>query len=445
MINAIPIWIRIILLAIIGGLVGQFINWAIYRFGATKTTVSPWSKPENDKLKRTWQDRLPIIGWLFLKRESSEFGKAHWVRPLAIEIFCVAALPWFYQWIAGGGMTDPTVPIPVVPTAGQADLWFFGLSILTALLMIATFIDFDQRLIPDWITVPGTIFALLLHAFFPNFRLPITTAGAGIGTFVTEPLHFATPNVMPTFHYGVWGMVAALAIFSIWIAALLPYVYLPNSPFWKRTKTVWGVMWRQTTRKSKLPVHSFFRQVIFVFLAIWIVGAAAIALSWFSLPAVNCDALFGSFAGMAIGGAIVWGIRIVAGIALGQEAMGFGDVTLMAMIGAFLGWQPALITFGIAPFAALLIVFVYFLITKDSYLAFGPYLALGAIIVFMFWGTVWPAVRFQFKFAIVLLAALAVSLLIMGPLLVLVRAIKEKALGIESSAEQFENGGKNGQ
>lgn len=441
MINAIPIWIRIILLAFVGGLIGQFINWAIYRFGAVKTTISPWSKPENEKLKRTWQDRLPIVGWFFLKRESSEFGKAHWVRPMAIELFCAAALPWFYQWIAAGGMTAPTV----TPAAGQADLWFIGLSILTALLLIATFIDFDQRLIPDWITVPGTIFALLLHAFCPNFRLPITIPGAAINTFATEPLHFGTPNALPTFHYGIWGMVAALAIFSIWIVSLLPYVYLPNFPFWKRTKTVWGVMWRQTTRKSNMPVHSFYRQVIFTFLAIWIVGSAAIGLSWFSLPAVNCDALFGSFAGMAIGGAIVWGIRIVAGIALGQEAMGFGDVTLMAMIGAFLGWQPALITFGIAPFAALLIVFVYFLITKDSYLAFGPYLALGAIVVFMCWGAIWPGVKFQFKFAILLLVALAVSLLIMGPLLILVRAIKEKALGIDSSQEQFENDGKDSQ
>ena len=164
-------------------------------------------------------------------------------------------------------------------------------------------------------------------------------------------------------------------------------------------------MWRQVTRKSNMPVHTLYRQVIFTFLAIWVVGVAAISFSWFSLPAVNCDALFGSFLGMAMGGAMVWGIRIVAGIALGQEAMGFGDVTLMAMIGAFLGWHAALITFGIAPFAALVIVFAHFLVTKDSYLAFGPYLALGAVVVFLFWGTIWPAVESQFRFAVLLLLA----------------------------------------
>ena len=46
-----------------------------------------------------------------------------------------------------------------------------------------------------------------------------------------------------------------------------------------------------------------------------------------------------------MGGGIVWAVRIIASQALGVEAMGFGDVTLMCMIGAFVGWQPALLIF----------------------------------------------------------------------------------------------------
>lgn len=45
----------------------------------------------------------------------------------------------------------------------------------------------------------------------------------------------------------------------------------------------------------------------------------------------------------------------VAEFALGRPAMGAGDVTLMAVIGAFLGWQATVIAFLIAPILALVL------------------------------------------------------------------------------------------
>ena len=55
--------------------------------------------------------------------------------------------------------------------------------------------------------------------------------------------------------------------------------------------------------------------------------------------------LISALIGMAAGGGLIWVIRLVASAASQQEAMGFGDVTLMAMIGAVFGWQPVLIAF----------------------------------------------------------------------------------------------------
>jgi hypothetical protein len=92
---------------------------------------------------------------------------------------------------------------------------------------------------------------------------------------------------------------------------------------------------------------------------------------------------------MAMGGGTIWAVRIVATRALGQEAMGFGDVTLMAMIGAFTGWQPTLIIFFLAPFSAVVIAVVQFLLTRRRDIAFGPYLCLSTVVWILHSGPLW--------------------------------------------------------
>ncbi|MBN2830953.1 MAG: prepilin peptidase [Candidatus Omnitrophica bacterium] len=62
------------------------------------------------------------------------------------------------------------------------------------------------------------------------------------------------------------------------------------------------------------------------------------------------------------------------------ESMGGGDIKLLAMIGAFLGWQRVLLTFFLAPFFGAAIG-VYILITKkDHTIPYGPFLSLAAFI-----------------------------------------------------------------
>lgn len=69
-----------------------------------------------------------------------------------------------------------------------------------------------------------------------------------------------------------------------------------------------------------------------------------------------------------------------------REAMGFGDVKFMAMIGAFLGWQAILITLMAGCCIGAVIGSVQKLMSRDSKVPFGPYLALGAFIwIFTGW------------------------------------------------------------
>ncbi|MBN1913229.1 MAG: prepilin peptidase [Candidatus Omnitrophica bacterium] len=66
------------------------------------------------------------------------------------------------------------------------------------------------------------------------------------------------------------------------------------------------------------------------------------------------------------------------------ESMGAGDVKLLAMIGAFLGWQKAIFVFFLAPFFGIVIGVINILVKKDHTVPYGPFLSLAAIFS-LFW------------------------------------------------------------
>jgi hypothetical protein len=61
----------------------------------------------------------------------------------------------------------------------------------------------------------------------------------------------------------------------------------------------------------------------------------------------------------------------------------------MAMIGAYLGWQSTIMVFFLAPFAAVVIALLQFIITRRRDIAFGPYLCAGALILILYWPYFW--------------------------------------------------------
>lgn len=104
-----------------------------------------------------------------------------------------------------------------------------------------------------------------------------------------------------------------------------------------------------------------------------------------------------SLAGLIVGGGSVWMVRIIGQWVLKREAMGFGDVILMATIGSFLGWQPTLVVFFLAPVCALVVVAALWLFRRDREIPYGPYLSLATLILLIGWKHIWPAAERVFS------------------------------------------------
>ncbi len=440
MLANLPASVCCVLLMVVGAAVSALINWAIYSWSIfSRRPVSPWMRlleEEQDLLAdRTWLDRIPVYGWIRLRRHHDKAWT--WIRPMLIDVVWIIGLPWFWHWQLGGGLLGfHSGNLPVMPQWNSyAEIWFWSHTLLIALLFIATFIDFDERLIPDQITVPGTIAGLCIAAALPSSRLPQIAAGAG-GAMV-EWINFRSPHPFdppPAVHWCFsWiGLALALGVFTIWILSLFPRISPFHLGFGKGIKFTLASVLRPQ-RKTECALRTVKRGpfgLTKILLAILLAGLPLLTAAWVMLPKENWISLMGAVIGMAVAGGLIWGIRLVGGAVLGMQAMGFGDVTLMAMIGTFIGWQASISGFIYGIIAAMVFAMVLFVVLRDSYLAFGPYLAFGAVFAILRWEPIWTSGRHSFfAFGAWLLVVLLVSLVLMAVLLPMVRWLKLKTLG----------------
>ncbi len=111
--------------------------------------------------------------------------------------------------------------------------------------------------------------------------------------------------------------------------------------------------------------------------------ALGLAFSLVSPLVTPLDSLFGVLAGGGSLLAVAWSYRLIRG----QDGMGGGDIKLLAMIGAFLGWQSIFVTVMAASIVGSVIGLATMLYRRaDTRLAipFGPFLAGGALIHLFF-------------------------------------------------------------
>jgi leader peptidase (prepilin peptidase) / N-methyltransferase len=412
---ALPLPVRLAGLFVVGLLAGQLVNWGIYALAWKRRQISPWQPPLAEAPPRKWHDFLPVVGWLGLAREAPLHGSGFWVRPPLLELACGAGLAWLYWWEVTLHLAQPVVGVvPLAPAAiHQA---FASHALLFWLMLVATFIDFDEKTIPDEITIPGTLLALVLAIGWPQSHLPVVTLIGPVGLAAYRGLLLTSTGAWPAWLDGGRGLGMGVAIFVAWCLALIPAL--------------------ATTRRGWRKAFAFYIASIrrgsawWQMLALAAIGSAAIIAGWYR-GGESWRALLTSLVGLSAGGGLVWAVRIVGWAALRKEAMGFGDVTLMAMIGAFLGWQASLIVFFLSPCAALVIAVTQWLLTGRRDIAFGPYLCLSAAFVVVAWPHVWEQVFAVFQMGWLVPIALAACLLLMMGLLMAWRLIEQALFGGE--------------
>ncbi len=103
----------------------------------------------------------------------------------------------------------------------------------------------------------------------------------------------------------------------------------------------------------------------------------------------------GSLAGVFLGGGILYGTAYLYEKIRGAEGMGGGDIKLIAMIGAFLGWQGAIATIFLGSFlgaAGGLLAMGKGDEGLKTAIPFGPYLCVAALLARYLGGWFWGAI-----------------------------------------------------
>lgn len=335
------------------------------------------------------------------------------------------------------------VPFAISPPSGPLYWQFISHAILLCFMLAASVIDIDEKIIPDEITVSGTLVGLILATLVPMSLLPhlaerqaAPVVGVQVGqpeggfwvgrngTLWLEPVSAVAPNEWPP----VWGdpqswgsLAIGLACYSLWCFALAPRIWRDRRG---SLYALWLVLVRVVRELTQPPMR-------------WLLlcGVAAITLTWGAArmwPNLGEPAWCGlltALVGLVISGGMVWAVRLIGTAALQREAMGFGDVTLMMMVGTFLGWQACLMAFFLAPFAGLVVGLAQFVLRRDDVIPYGPFLCIGAAAVVLFWAPIWTWAQPLFQLGWLIPATLAVCLPLLGIMLAVWRILKSFLLG----------------
>lgn len=117
------------------------------------------------------------------------------------------------------------------------------------------------------------------------------------------------------------------------------------------------------------------------------ISLPGIGVGFFSSLIVGEPGWQSSLAGILLGGGVLWAVAEGYYRLTGREGMGGGDVKLLAMIGAFLGWRAVPVTLLLASLTGTVVGLALMAFsdrTSRTPIPFGPFLAAGAAAALFF-------------------------------------------------------------
>lgn len=305
-------------------------------------------------------------------------------RSAAIVVAAIVVVIGLWWWEVRCFGQISGVVLPEVSFSTVALRWLAHI-VLIWFLVASTWIDLRYRVIPDWVTIPGLIIGLVGVWLVPATLLPV---------IAEVPREFATPRLLPDVlgwagpleraatEDGWWSaghpiaLLTALALYTLW------WVVGTGPDLGGEAETPPDADDALEPSSSAPPAVGTGRWLLLV------IGLFAVAGAW-GIGGIRFDALLTALVGVVVAGGVVWATRAGASLAIGREAMGLGDVTLMAMVGGWLGWQASVLACVLGVLFGLVHGVIQIVRHRESELPFGPSLCAGTVTVLIGWRPLW--------------------------------------------------------
>lgn len=348
---------------VMGSFVGSYLNVCAHRLPRNQSVISPPSRCCACGGRLLWHDNLPFWGYLALRGRCRWCGTAFSPRYLLVELGAGLLSAAAVAYAIGPGLEQSVwvsrqLPVQLDPVLG-AGLIATSLLVVGWIALVATLVDLAHMIIPDEVTMPLVVLA-------PGFAL--------------------AAGVMPEHGWQTLGLLGGgrldqlgprlLLICVVLLVALVASLPLMEAAT-RRFPLPGSEPWRDQDRRALRLQTGWFAAgiLIWTLAAWWLFGLSA---GWAKLSGMLlAQAVLGSLAGWWS----LYGIGLLGTVVFRKEAMGFGDLKLLAPLGALLGPIGVAWTIALASLMGAVVGLPRYLRGRSE-IPFGPWLALGAVLAY---------------------------------------------------------------